>query len=363
MVTRTDWVDYAKGICIFFVVMLHVNDLVQNHVDATGWLQHVVAFARPFRMPDFFLIAGLFLSRAIDRPWRLYIDRKVIHFYYFYVLWMTVEFAFFDVRRAVLGEWSTVPLVLAYLKLLVNPSGALWFIHILPVFFLLTRVTKSVPWWLMWLGAAALHSVQLKTGWIVPDEFASRYIYFYSGYVFAAPIFRIAAWALSRTHATVMYMLAWGLANAALVGLGWSSLPGVSLALGFAGALAVVLLAGLLSKVHWTSPIRVIGQHSIVIYLGDYVVSIVAMRLLLPFFSDIGSLALTVTLATILGTMLLWQALLRTPLRLMYVRPALLHLKPTQAPRPYHRVVGPAHDALTVLRRVPLRERGSRLPP
>ncbi len=55
---------------------------------------YVVEFARPFRMPDFFLIAGLFLARRIDAPWRLYLDRKVLHFFYFYALWLTIQFAF-----------------------------------------------------------------------------------------------------------------------------------------------------------------------------------------------------------------------------------------------------------------------------
>ena len=53
----------------------------------------VVEFAKPFRMPDFFLISGLFLARVIDRDWRTYIDRKVVHFAYFYVLWVTIQFA------------------------------------------------------------------------------------------------------------------------------------------------------------------------------------------------------------------------------------------------------------------------------
>ena len=54
----------------------------------------VVAFAKPFRMPDFFLISGLFLALVIDRDWRTYLDRKVVHFAYFYVLWVTIQFAF-----------------------------------------------------------------------------------------------------------------------------------------------------------------------------------------------------------------------------------------------------------------------------
>ena len=67
---RVDWVDYAKGICIVMVVMMHSVLGVELAAGQTGFMHHVVEFARPFRMPDFFLISGLFLSRVIDRDWR-----------------------------------------------------------------------------------------------------------------------------------------------------------------------------------------------------------------------------------------------------------------------------------------------------
>ena len=60
----------------------------------TGFMHAVVEFAKPFRMPDFFLISGLFLAVVIDRDWRTYLDRKVVHFAYFYVLWVTIQFGF-----------------------------------------------------------------------------------------------------------------------------------------------------------------------------------------------------------------------------------------------------------------------------
>jgi uncharacterized membrane protein YcfT len=91
---RVDWVDYAKGICIVMVVMMHSVLGVEAAAGQTGFMHLVVEFARPFRMPDFFLISGLFLSRVIDRDWRTYLDRKVMHFAYFYVLWVTIQFGF-----------------------------------------------------------------------------------------------------------------------------------------------------------------------------------------------------------------------------------------------------------------------------
>src|SRR5882672_9967259 len=84
---RVGWVDYAKGICIVMVVMMHSTLGMELAVNREGFMHSVVEFARPFRMPDFFLISGLFLGRVIDRDWRDYIDKKVVHFAYFYVLW------------------------------------------------------------------------------------------------------------------------------------------------------------------------------------------------------------------------------------------------------------------------------------
>src|SRR6201986_1513476 len=87
---RVDCVDYAKGICIVMVVIMHSVLGVQLAAGQTGFMHLVVMFAKPFRMPDFFLISGLFLPVVIDRDWPTYLDRKVVHFAYFYVLWVKI---------------------------------------------------------------------------------------------------------------------------------------------------------------------------------------------------------------------------------------------------------------------------------
>ena len=77
--SRVAWVDYAKGFCIIMVIMMHSTLGVEKAADAEGWMHYLVAFAKPFRMPDFFMISGLFLARVIDRDWRDYLDRRVVH--------------------------------------------------------------------------------------------------------------------------------------------------------------------------------------------------------------------------------------------------------------------------------------------
>src|ERR1041384_6770779 len=66
---RVDWVDYAKGFCIVMVVMMHSTLGVEAAAGQESWMHAIVAFAKPFRMPDFFMISGLFLARVIDRDW------------------------------------------------------------------------------------------------------------------------------------------------------------------------------------------------------------------------------------------------------------------------------------------------------
>ncbi|HKU07344.1 MAG TPA: acyltransferase, partial [Bradyrhizobium sp.] len=45
---RLDWVDYAKGICIVMVVMMHSVLGVEKAVGETGFMHALVAFAKPF---------------------------------------------------------------------------------------------------------------------------------------------------------------------------------------------------------------------------------------------------------------------------------------------------------------------------
>jgi uncharacterized membrane protein YcfT len=174
--TRIDWVDYAKGICIVMVVMMHSVLGVEKAAGDTGFMHAFVMFAQPFRMPDFFLISGLFLSVVIDRDWRTYLDRKVVHFAYFYVLWMTIQFGFKAPGFAAESGWRHVGLL--YLESFIEPFGTLWFIYLLPVFFVVTKLSRGVPPLAIWLVAAALEMAHVKTDWTVIDEFCARFIYF-----------------------------------------------------------------------------------------------------------------------------------------------------------------------------------------
>ncbi len=56
--SRVDWVDYAKGFCIFLVVMMHSTLGVGSAIGEIGFKGDIVAFAKLFRMHDFFMISA-----------------------------------------------------------------------------------------------------------------------------------------------------------------------------------------------------------------------------------------------------------------------------------------------------------------
>jgi uncharacterized membrane protein YcfT len=189
-VQRVDWVDYAKGICIVLVVMMHSILGVEAALGEVSWLNGFIAWARPFRMPDFFLISGLFLAARIDRSRRDYLDTKLIHFACFYILWMTIQFGFKG--PGMVAENGAGAAALFYLESFIAPFGTLWFIYFLGVFFVVTKALHRVPVIAIWLGAALLEVAIIETGWMVIDEFAPRFAYFYTGYILAPYVFAIA---------------------------------------------------------------------------------------------------------------------------------------------------------------------------
>jgi uncharacterized membrane protein YcfT len=321
---RVAWVDYAKGFCIVMVVTMHSTLGVEKAADGVGWMHALVDFATPFRMPDFFMVAGLFLARTIDRDWRDYLDRKVVHFGYFYILWLVIQFAFKAPDLAADGGAAGV--AGEFLRALVEPFGTMWFIYLLPIFFVTVKLARQfrIPPWLVWLAGAALQILPVHTGSTVIDEFALRFVYFCSGYIFAPKIFALAGWAMRNVRAAGALLLAWALANGAAVALGISALPFVGLALGFAGATAVVTFAALLSRSDIAAPLRYCGQHSIVIYLAFFLPMAVTRILLLRqhWITDLGTISVLVTLAGVVLPLLLERAVRDTPARFLFVRPS-----------------------------------------
>jgi uncharacterized membrane protein YcfT len=328
---RVAWVDYGKGICIVMVVMMHSVLGVEAAAGEPGFMHLLVAFARPFRMPDFFLISGLFLSVVIDRDWRTYLDRKVVHFAYFYVLWVTIQFGFKAPYFASQAGWGHAGFL--YLESFIEPFGTLWFIYLLPVFFALTKATRKIPPQLIWALAALLESAHVATGWTVIDEFCARFVYFYSGYLFANYVFALSDRASARPALALAALALWAIINGSLVAIGYSEWPLISLMLGLSGACAIITIATLLARGSWLTFLRFCGEHSIVIYLAFFL-PMATMRTLLmragPI-HDIGTMGLIVTVTGVLGALALWRIARAIGANFLFERPAAFWIEAKKA--------------------------------
>jgi uncharacterized membrane protein YcfT len=177
--------------------------------------------------------------------------------------------------------------------------------------------------------------VHISTGWTVIDEFAARFVYFYSGYLFANYVFVLADRARAQPGMALIGLAAWAVANGVLVFAGFAERPGISLMLGFAGACAVIVTGTLLARLNWLGFLRYCGEHSIVIYLAFFLPMVVTRMVLLKtnIIPDIGLVSLTVTTAGVLGALTMWWAAKRLGLNFLFERPAAFWIAPKR-PKP-----------------------------
>ena len=350
---RLEWVDMAKGLSIFLVVMMYAASSVGEDTGGVGALHWAIAFATPFRMPEFFLISGLFLSQVIDRPWRAFADRRIVHYLYFYVLWALIHIVF------KVGLLATDPIgALEQIAwAVIQPYGVLWFIYMLAVVGTVTKLLHSLPapvWAVFGIGAI-LQMLPIHTGSYLIDQFADYFVFFYAGYVLAPLLFRLAGWAVDKMALAVIGLAIWAILNAALVFspgfamhpihpvMGYAGLPGVHLLLALAGTAALCVIAALLTRLPWMNWLRWMGSKSLIIYVAFVLPMGISRALLIKLGVDEPTvLSLAIMAISIVSPLVLYWLVLRTGLGgFLFERPAWAHL-PGTAKSPTRILVTPA---------------------
>ncbi len=353
--SRLNWVDTAKGISIILVVMMYSVFNVGQDASGVGLFHYVIGFATPFRMPEFFLISGLFLDQVLSRTWRAYADRRVVHYLYFYAIWAVIHIVLKIGILSAAPKEAAVDLLWA----IVEPYGVLWFIYLLAAFSAVTKLAYDLkaPRWAVWAFGAAFQMAHIQTGSYLVDQFCAYFVYFYSGYIFAPLIFRMVAFATANKRIAPLGLGIYAVVNFALVfspgfavlpaeiQLGYGGLPGVRLLLAIAGALALCTAAGLITGLRFTHWLTWLGEHSIVVYLV-FVLPMSFLRIglgklglihdvtLSSFIVIVGSIAISV------GLYLLVQKTGRA--KFLFERPAWAHIPGTKGSRGYAAQTVPA---------------------
>jgi uncharacterized membrane protein YcfT/CelD/BcsL family acetyltransferase involved in cellulose biosynthesis len=331
---RFAWVDIAKGLCIVAVVCLYARNDLMLIFQGAGWLEPWSAFARPFRMPDFFLLSGLFLSAVIARPWRSYLDTKVVHYAYFLALWVSILYAYdvFVLDSVPQAASDPVKFIKLWVWSFIYPDHMLWFIQTLPVFFVVTRLLRAVPKALLWTVAAVAMALPFKAGIAPVDNFIAYYVFFLTGHFCAEWIFRFADWARANRGATLSLFGAWCVVNQWAVSAGLAAQPGLDLAFGLLGITAVVGLCAVVSDMRGFAWLAHAGANSIVVYLGFFIPLTLFVRVVWAgqWAIDIHTLALLAVMVGVATPLLLFHASRGTKLRYLFARPAWAQLGGTQ---------------------------------
>lgn len=338
---RLAWVDLAKGLSIFLVVIMYCAASVGEDTGQAGFLHWSIAFAMPFRMPEFFLLSGLFLSQVIDRPWKSFADRRVVHYLYFYFLWAVIHIVF---KEALIGRnFGAAASSLAWA--VVSPYGVLWFIYMLAVFGLVSKLlheTKASAWAVLAV-ASVLQMAPIHTGSYLVDQFAEYFVYFQAGAMFAPQLFRLAAWSAERMPAATAALAAWAIINAILVfspgfrmepvhiQMGWAALPGVHLILALAGAAAICMISAMLARLPAVDWLRWLGARSLVVYVAFVLPMGIARTLLLAAgIEEVNLVSLLTMVVAITAPLLLWATVHKIGFgKFLFERPAWAHVPGT----------------------------------
>lgn len=336
---RFDWVDTAKGISILMVVMLYATYSVGEDTGGTGVLHLVAGYLTPFRMPDFFAISGLFLSRTLSKDTLTFFDRRVFHYVYFYLLWLVIHVT---IKVALVS--GDVGLALDQIATsLIEPYGVLWFIYLLAMVNLAVKLLQviKVPHWLALAGGAALQIADLHTGYYAFDQFAAYFVYFYTGYALAPLFFEIVAFAQNHKRLAVVGLAVWAVVNGIAVYLpahtvhpaefdmGAAGLPGLRLVFAYLGMMALFVTAGLLATLPFMRWLSWLGARSIVLYVS-FALPMTAVRMALikyDLIPDISLMSIVVYGAALVGPFVLYALVEKTGYgRFLYERPDWAHL-------------------------------------
>ncbi|TAN16230.1 MAG: acyltransferase [Chitinophagaceae bacterium] len=126
---RLAWIDYAKGLSIFLVVYHHsFLGLITSGLQVNTWLINTNMIVYSFRVPLFFILSGVFIQQGLKkRGLAKYIGYRSRILLYPYLLWVFMEVsAGYFVQAYANFPWSPI----AYLAAFYNPKllGPLWYL-------------------------------------------------------------------------------------------------------------------------------------------------------------------------------------------------------------------------------------------
>jgi fucose 4-O-acetylase-like acetyltransferase len=145
--SRQPWVDYIRGMCILMVVYRHVHeglDTVGVRSGSYPLLEWINMFFFNFRMPLFFIVSGIFLTGALARKSAAgYVNDRFRTIFYPLMIWGSIQIT---IQLALSGYVHVSREPVDYLNLLIAPRHVEQFWYLNALFFVST-IYALVSWY------------------------------------------------------------------------------------------------------------------------------------------------------------------------------------------------------------------------
>ena len=265
---RLAWPDVARGAAMMLVVLAHTLQLMSVHGWENGWLDTANVYLTAVRMPLFFLIAGVFAARAIQRTWSALFASRLALLIYMYFLWMLIRAVWFSFVPWPLNDDHP------WIALAVSPfwpTNGLWFLFALIVYVVIGKLTVLAPAWIPLTAAAVLAAIAASD--LLPDggnriwNSIALYAFFF---LLGARLPEV--WSAVAAHANALLVIA-GLmavpASIAVFGILPNAVQGIArVGLSIVCVTAAIVLSAMVARVPWLSaPFRYVGSRTIAVYV------------------------------------------------------------------------------------------------
>ena len=285
------WIDYARGICIILVCYRHCFDGLKSAgmpVSDFHLLEILNVCFYSFRMPLFFIISGLFVSRSLQKKsLGDYTRGRFNVVFYPLLIWGALQITLqLMLKRYVNGNPSPTD----YINLIIyprNPSNSqqFWYLNALffvGAFYAFFKVKLRFTVWHQLVLSLLFYAVASYLGYngisfyIFPD-ILHFYIYFCIGDIISSFIFKKES---TATLLSPLWLILSAITCIVLQALFTSVnlqhgddnyinvyMPGLLLPISLSGCALMIQLSQLLQKKNALKWLRVIGYHSLYIYL------------------------------------------------------------------------------------------------
>lgn len=305
---RWEWVDYLRGIAIVLVVYRHaLLGIERSSVEVPRLLNDANMIFYSFRMPLFFLLSGIFISRSLSkRSFHDLVGIKFEKLLYPYLVWaflqVTLQIALSDIT-------NSKRTLIDYTHILYQPRhlDQFWYLAALfnaSVLFLLFKKMGAKSWMQILIGMAFYIIFPYFTKISMLSDWMEFYIFFALGDALSQFFFRPSTQAFFRNPRSLLmifpvfivsqvfylnYVISKGLDTDNTHTLTYAFLNNVSyqawfLLIALIGCASMFMVAFRLQSLKILSFLRLLGYHSLYIYVMHVIVAAFTRIMLMKVF-------------------------------------------------------------------------------